>query len=81
MNYLCYHSIVFVIYLSSFPTLCDFGGLRGRAPDAVWTPREQMVPDSRNEQLLARTVTSSALRELLSLSENNRNTFNTVEHC
>lgn len=70
-------------YISFFPLfpLCGFRVLQGRAPDAAGAPRGQMAPKSRDVQLPARTVTSSALRELLTLSEDNRNTFNTVQRC
>ena len=69
------------IFLSSFPTLCCFEGRRGSAPDAVGTPREPMAPNSRDVPLPARNVTSSALRGLPSLSEDDRNAFNAVRRC
>lgn len=60
MNYLCYHSIVFVVYLlSSFPTLRGFRELQGRALTQPGHREDKWRPNLGDVQLPARTVTSS----------------------
>lgn len=60
------------IFLSSFPTLWGLWGAAGEGSWRIGTSREPMAPNSRDVQLPARTVTSSALREVPSLCADNR---------